>query len=102
MFFSLIQGKPDNKDEFTNAMLAKIRHLVAWISFSDSLHALMFNISARFSAILENHYGYENYLKKSFYWRWSHFSIFFGLEMAKDQRCLCRSQNPSVQAPVNF
>ena len=43
-------------------MLAKI----SWIGFSDSLLALMFNISARFSAIFENHNGFENYLKKNF------------------------------------
>ena len=69
MFFLLVQGKPNKKDEFANAMLAKIRHFVTWIGFSDSLLALMFNISARFSAILKNHNSFENYLKKSFQWR---------------------------------
>ena len=52
--------------------------------------------------LLKNYKGSENYLKKSFQWRWSRFSIFYGLEMVKDQRCLCKSHKPLDQAPPNF
>ena len=43
MFYLPIQGKPNKKDKFTNAMLAKIRHFVTWIALADSLLTLMYN-----------------------------------------------------------
>ena len=50
----------------------------------------------------KNYEDFENYLKKSFQWRWSHSFNLYDLEIANDRRCLSRSHKPFDWAPVNL